>query len=401
MTITFDLRTKTFAPPRNAFRLFPGDGYRFYDIMCEHSVVFLDAPMMSLPGRHGYPETHSTLLELARAEIASHPRFSIDDERYLELPSLHDNTPPSFGVIPVSSTILWSQKRRQMLRWINMLHHEANIGDIVMLPSPGYIKIKDGTYAEVQTLVGEITSNSFRWFPPHDSAFHSKNYIARQVEWRGGIKEHELGKTTTKLLRTQNAMLKVNSRDFPLVLGRAYGNALVDDDCYARFSTSSDSFTSFYNFHFHALCMAVVAALSDDGQHNGLFDNDKHIYEILSGFSPSDDLFPEIIINIQSPGDAIFKSKKTLIALVFSSLVAASDAVGTDLFDASGLRETQLINSTDTLPPECLPTIDMQKKKTLDIIGMERWRQLCQGLAMVPAGHGLRPEVKVTRDGSQ
>lgn len=68
MGIVIDIKTRVFDEDDAAYRLFPGQGYRYFREMKDNSIVFLDNPGIPLPGDNGYEKTPDMLEHIARSE---------------------------------------------------------------------------------------------------------------------------------------------------------------------------------------------------------------------------------------------------------------------------------------------------------------------------------------------
>ncbi len=293
-----------------------------------------------------------------------------------------------------SDLFSWSKRRKQMLRWLNSLHHEAKTRDLIIVPSRGYTTDNQGHFVEMNTLIGEIAGRNRRWFPQSTSRFYPRSYIVRDVRWITTINEFEMHKQTVVSLRTQNAIIPLDPAHLYPVLGEAYQNVSIGDEYFSRFLTSGSAFDANESFHFQAFCMAVVAALSEREEVTDLFTDGKSIYDIAASVSQSDAIIPEQITNIRSPGYTMLRSKN-LSPLVIAVLFSLALGVGSELYAKDGPKQINVINSLERSEETCNPDVEEAVMKTLRIMGIDRWREACKAAIIANDDQGLQPAAKV------
>lgn len=148
MSIVVDIKTRVFDDTDVAYRLFPGQGYRHYQIMKNNSVVFLDNPGIPLPSADGYAKDDDLLVEITKSEEKQSLIYA--DDVGLDSQPQHIDT-------KVYEDLRWGPKRDLNRGWLNALYHTAKIGDLVVVPSPGLVKNDNGDWVRSKTLVGEIS----------------------------------------------------------------------------------------------------------------------------------------------------------------------------------------------------------------------------------------------------
>ncbi|MGO4853353.1 hypothetical protein [Phaeovulum sp. W22_SRMD_FR3] len=384
MSIVIDIKTRVFDDDDVAYRLFPGQGYRHFKAMKEHSVVFLDNPGIPLPGKNGYNKDEGTLREIAKSE-GKQPLINADgDNLVAELQRVDEMD---------FANARWGAKRELNRGWMNALYHKAKIGDLVVVPSPGIIKNDEGEWQKAYTLVGEIVGNPERWERNGPPNLIAGRYIVRRVKWLAQVDEAELDPQVAIGLRTQNALTAMRARAFERVLGAAYKNIILGEEFLARFITTDAEFTAFESYHFNAFVMAVVAACRRAENGQGPFGDGVSIYDIAAEVLGQDDLVPDQESSIHSPGYMTLRGSvlvPAVMSALFALAVAAHADPALDPFGGTGTDQIVVVNSESEAFNPCDVGIDQAVKDALNIMGYPRWQQLCAAGAKANDNDGLQ-----------
>lgn len=379
MTLKIDLRAKVITEESVVWRLFPGENYKFYDVMRKYSQIFLQYYDAPFPINGKYEESDQLLQVIAKGEAQTNAAIRGDNEKISELSK--------------EEKLVWSQARKLKKGWLEGLYCNAKIGDLVLLPGPGWRKVDDDKWEMQPTLVGEITGGTKRWANNGPESYLSAKLLTREVRWLSDVKDHELPDTTIRSLRTQNALVKLRADNLDRVISAAYKNVIVKNEILTQFVTTNPEFKSTESFHFQSFVMAIVAAYEkviDDG----ILDQTKSIYDIASEISKFHELVPEQNANIHSPGYTTLKSA-TIIPLIVAALYAlASDCVAQP-FDDAGQAQVEVVASEDVMNCEPLADISADVRKTLNQIGYERWQQMCHSREAASADGGLESVAKI------
>lgn len=382
MAAVVDVKVRVFSANDKAYRVFPGSRYRHYDAMRENGVVFIDAPGIRLPAAgQPFPKDDRTRADIARSERMAAAAYRHDAaERLAELAG-EDFTRSR-----------WSKRRELTLGWLNGLYHEANIGDLVIVPAPmGAFHDAEGR----RTLVGEIIGNPVRWDRNAPEEYRRAGLLVRHVRWLEEIDERELDSRTLRSLRTQNALVSLSAEALRPVLGAAYKNVLVDGVHLARFITERDEFTSRESFHFQAFVLAVVEAYQrlDNGDRTP-FQNS--IYQIASQIPRADPFVPEQDSNIHSPGYTTLKHAKSVTFAIACLFALAIDA-NAEPFDAQRRVDVSVVNSADDRYDPCAPDgLEDEVKQIIEIMGYDRWQEMCRAAIAANEDEGFEP-ISTTR----
>ena len=305
--------------------------------MKDNSVVFLDNPGVPLPTRTGYEKDDAMLESIVRSE-----------EKQAFVHANGDNLKAELAAIDAKdvSKSRWGKKRELNLGWLNGLYHQAQIGDLVVVPSPSIIQNEVGEFIRSFTLIGEIVGEPERWTGEHARNIFLGKYLVRRVRWLAQVNELELDPKVALALRTQNALISMRAESFERVLGAAYKNIVMGDDFLARFVTQNAEFTAFENFHFNAFVMSVVAACRKVENAEKSWQDRQSIYDIAATVDRDDMLVPEQEASIHSPGWMTLRGS-VLVPAVLSALFAlALDAQAQPINqDGSGADKVSVVNS--------------------------------------------------------
>ena len=384
MSIVIDIKTRVFDDDDVAYRLFPGRGYRHFKAMKDHSVVFLDNPGIPLPGQNGYDKDDATLQAIAKSE-EKQPLINADGDNLLA--ELQQVDGKDFA------NARWGAKRELNRGWMNALYHKAKIGDLVVVPSPGIIKNDEGEWEKAYTLVGEIVGNPERWERNGPPNLIAGRYIVRRVKWLAQVHEAELDPQVAIGLRTQNALTAMRARAFERVLGAAYKNIVLGEEFLARFITTDEEFTAFESYHFNAFVMAVVAACRRVENGQGPFGDGVSIYDIAAEVLGQDHLVPDQESSIHSPGYMTLRGSilvPAVMSALFALAVAAHADPALDPFSGTGTGQIVVVNSESKAFDPCDVGIDQVVKDALNIMGYQRWQQLCEAGVKANDNNGLR-----------
>lgn len=379
MPIVIDIKTRIFDKNDKAYRLFPGQGYRYYKVMKDYSRIFLDNPGIPMPGAGGYQKDEKTLHAIVRSEVKQREVYA-GSEGLPEIVKHIDARP--------IGNVRWSKRRSLSLSWLNTLYYDASPGDLVILPSPGFIK-EGENWVFYKTLIGEIVGEPERWTQDGPLNILAGRYLVRRVKWLAEVDEADLDRDLVGTLRTQNALVAVKAQAFERALGAAYKNIVIDNEFLARFNTESADFKASESFHFGAFAMAVVAAMRQINGEGNAFSDESSIYDIAATVPSDDPYVPDQEASIHSPGYLTIRGM-FLVPVVISALFALALAPDAQLFAEERIESVEVVNSESPAYDPCEVGIEESVRRSLEIIGFNRWKQMCQAAAKSNENEGLR-----------
>ncbi|GGG77413.1 hypothetical protein GCM10011415_27890 [Salipiger pallidus] len=380
MTPLIDIQARVFGEDDSAYRVFPGGSYRHYEAMHEHGLVFLDFPAIPFPATDGFKETDDIREAIVRAELYASVVYRNSDN----VPEL---------MAEISSRDLtktrWSKRRKLALSQLNGLYNEMKIGDLVVVPAP----LNSFTKEEApRTLVGEVVSDVERWTEPTEK-YQKAALLVRRVKWLSEVDERDLDVRTLRALRTQNALVRLPADSLRPVLGAAYQNVIIDGEFLARFTTAGEDFTARESYHFQAFVLAIVEAFRAKGDAEAA-ELAESIYAIAASVRRGEATVPEQEFSIHSPGYTTLRGKS--VVFVIASLFSLALSAHAEPFDETGAARVGLENSASKRYDPCAPEgLADEVVKTLDALGMHRWKEACSAATAASEDEGFAPKASV------
>jgi hypothetical protein len=390
MASIVDLKIRQFGADDGAWRLFPGVNYRHFETMKEYGRVFLEYSDIPFPSADGFPDDETQLEVLAKGARVAALRLRGEDDAEARIQEiLQEDT----------SRLQWSPARRLANGWLTGLYHRAKIGDLVVLPGPGWRKGDGDVWEYRKSLVGEIVGPAERWRERGPQNYLSANLLVRRVNWLAEVDEADLPQEVMVTMRTQNTLVRLQAGNLERVLGAAYRNVLVDGEWLARFTTRNHDFKAHESFHFQAFVMAVVAAY--ERAENGGPCFEESIYEIASQVNRGLASVPEQDSSIHSPGYTTLKAFAKVPMIVAALYALASPGLA-EPFDADGNPSVGVINSESDVLDPCNPDIglDDDVRRTLEVIGHIRWQEMCRSRLAASEHEGFESIATATSDGN-
>lgn len=389
MTVTIDIKARKFTSTDQAWRLFPGTGYRHYEVMREYSRVFLEFPDLPALPAGEISRDNLSIADLARSMALASFAFRADENGEQRLQEARDAD---------YERSIWTQRRSGALGWINTLYRTASVGDIIVVPGPGYRKNAEGDLEFKPTLIGEIVGEAERWTERGPQIYTNARLMTRRVKWFPDAEEEQLSAKTALLLRTQNAFVKMPKDELEGVLGAAFKNVVTDDETLAQFITRSNDVRSYDAHQFSVFVQAVSAAMKASREGTQLAH--VSVYEIAGRLDRDLCYVVEQDANYHSPGYSTLKMAFAEAAetaknapLVIAVLFALATDVSAQPFDDNNQPDVNLRNSKSAALDPCDPEFGLEQdvRDTLAIIGHQRWQdQFCPAARAAEDHEGFR-----------
>ena len=386
-TVAFeiDIKTRAFRDSETIYRLFPGKGYRYFNVMRDNSAVFLDMPGIPFPEEGGYPKTTDTLQEMAKAdERAPKVWNSLRRKDYVEaiyelrkdLSEIDDSSPSRYS---------WSKRASMYHGWMNLLYSNMRIGDVVMIPSSQINRNVLEHRIPPSLLIGTIKSSARRLTSHSDERINAASFLSRPVSWIVEMEERDVANFISPSIRTSNVVVGLNARFLHQVISSAYLNVNIGNEYLSRFTTKSAEFMAYRNYHFSAFAMAVSAAYQAAVEGNRI-RSDRSIYELAASVNPDVAVIPIQDVLIRSPGHTTLRHA-TNVTLIVSALFALAGQA-TEEYRPEDLRNLLVVNSEPTREDICDP-IKSHIDDAIRLLGYERWQQLCRAKVLASENDGL------------
>jgi hypothetical protein len=166
-----------------------------------------------------------------------------------------------------------------------------------------------------------------------------------------------------------------------------------------RFTTTDEEFTAFESYHFNAFVMAVVAACRRVESGQGPWLDGESIYDIAAEVLGQDDLVPDQESSIHSPGYMTLRGSiliPAVLSALFALAVAANADPTLDPFAGAGTNQVDVVNSESAAFDPCDVGIDVAVRDALNIMGYQRWQQMCSAGVKANDNDGLQSITTVT-----
>lgn len=378
MSATVDIKARVFGLDDQAYRLFPGNSYKHYNVMKEAGVVFLDYPGLPIPPKTGFEKDDFSKESIVRGELLASVAYRTDDHVGELMSEISKRD---------LSRSRWSKKRQLALSWINALYSDATAGTLVVVPGPLNRRGEDD---EPKTLVGEIVGAPERFNWASEPRYQRAGLLGRRVRWLNEIDERDLDYKASRALRTQNALVSLPAHTLRPVLGAAYKNVILDGEFLARFVTRRQEFTARESYHFQAFVLAVVEA---NGRYRSGSDVKlpDSIYAMAAQVSKGALGVPEQDFSIHSPGYTTLKGERVVfvVAALFSMALSATAAPFEE--DGASIAVNMINSATEAYDP-CEPEgLEDEVRETLRVMNFDRWQEACLAARAASEDEGFEP----------
>ena len=289
---------------------------------------------------------------------------------------------------------IWSQKRQMTRGWLSILYSVVRDGDLVLVPSPlRTVRDANGKLIHSYTMIGKVTSPPMRFVARADSLISAAKFLVRRVEWLPDVDERDLPYSIIKLLRTSNALISLRASTLYRAIGTAYNNSIIGNQHFARFTTSSATFTTDQNLNFSAFAMATVVAhkLTKSRELSNM--SARSVYDIAATASEWTDLVLTQDAMIHSPGYTTLQHT-TLIVIFVAALYSLASHPDASKMTPKELQEVTITNSEPSSEELC-PPLQRAMHRMMEVFPNDLWIKYCQVAKASREGAGLSPSVEV------
>jgi hypothetical protein len=334
------------------YKCFPGKAYRFYELVRDESVVFLDIL--------GLDQLDDDSTKWKRAEVIDIIQAD-RQKREADLIARGHKVRKRTGY----SATGYSRTDRRGTTFAIGLYQTAKKGDLIVVPAEGYQRdVLVGELLDAPGKVVEIKSK--------DSNGETVTYVGRRVKWLGRQPKRLFSDEMIGLLHSQTAFFDIGKRNYEAIYEIAYENFTAGDLYVASFKTTKQHFTSRDNLivsvWFEAL--AAIRDAVERGETDALQDLSFYQIALAAGASEAS----ELSININSPGEFILKSTREF-ALVAMALFTLATAHPTAAAAQTAHVEAKIVGNAST---ECLGKVDESVRRYVEALGAKGWREACK-----------------------
>jgi hypothetical protein len=365
--VEIDIRTRVWLPEERIFVLFPGKEHALYDTFANRSLVFLEVPGLVLePGKQ--PKDH--------ADYAARLKLS-DDIRVWFDKAMPLNENPSRDLADYKDAQI-GKRRALLASQVGTLYGEIKTGDLIVVPGKNYF---------ADTLIGEVVDEPLKYTTAEVPDYPGEKVIARRVRWAARVPKWRFSPDMIRRLQLPNPLTLLEKSLWDEVLRVAYENYVYDGRFNARFLTTKADFSSLdsLNIEFLLSLVGAVEAKSDLGGEG----NVSTIDAALDLLAQHMEYAPELVININSPGDISAYSKK-IVPLVAAAMLALALSPQS----AAAAADIHIVNSVAPAD-NCSVVVDSRVKDVINMYGYQRWQEQCRRLKGTRERTGLTTQIKV------
>lgn len=265
------------------WKCFPGQTYRFYEVVRDANAVFLD-----VRGLEELPANPAEWDDAAALKVIAADRWNRELARQQR------------GGKGVNGSAGISRQDKKVLTFLKGLLLNAKKDDLIIVPADGYRR---------DVLIGEILDN-----PGEPLIYDAKDgdatyrYIGRRVRWRARQEKREFSRDVIDSLHSQSAFHTIKRSLRDEIYELAYENFIVGDLYVATFKTTKQQFTTsdsaVVSVWFNAL--AAVYAANEDGAPTRIANQS---FSELGLLRSNEQETGELAIDIASPGSVLLQTK--------------------------------------------------------------------------------------------
>lgn len=326
------------------WKLFPGKGYKFYDLIAGSSLVFVD--VRSLGDLKGKPSewTDGAILN------------AISTDRVKRSVSKGGKQP---------SRLVNSQGDKANLTFLKGLLFTAKKGDLVAVPGAGYDSlVRIGKLLDEPGVLKTVDGLDDRSL---------QTFYGRRVKWVGEIAKRRFSKDVIAQLQSRATFFDVGRSHYEEFYNLSFDSYVYDSQFVSTFRTTKDIFTSKDNF-LTSVWFELLEVLHESSVDGEKLPAKASIYDLVIDSDIDEDVRDDLSISIQSPG--WFRLRALMQTPLVTSAIFLLAVAGTPFQAAlaSQVTATTVGHATQT----CLVEVDKSVKDYLELLGKDRWESACK-----------------------
>lgn len=379
--VKFNLATHIIPETQNIWSVFPGLGKRYLRKFISDNVIFLDIPGVALSA-NAIANT-----ELLRRHVAMSNAI------------LKWNVGGQSGSEP-SRRVGDYQVKKSATESAAL----ANVRGMFSVMKKGDLVLFAGASVYDPVNIGEITTD----FTPSNVMSHprysNEEIPFRSVRWlHTKVERRELSQELSLLLSNRRAIISIpKSLHGEEVYRIAYGDYVLGDNARYKFhgpDYANYAPTTVPGLNLISYFSAAFNAIEEDELEAFL---NLSIHDAITNYFEQDALY-SFEIDFASPGGYILHAKKAVLPLFVAVMIAASGnpALSLDELKSAGITNSVSIavpSVTATEQPsaasQCVLDIKEKYAAMMEVMGANRWKELCKLNAEAKDGVGLRVNVK-------
>jgi hypothetical protein len=354
--IEVELSAYALPDDHQVFKCFPGEGYKFYDVVERESVAFLDIRGLD--------------------ELPPNPAAWSDEELQKAIEwDLVTKGPSRRG--------RGKRRRRSGLikrneNFVKGLLLEVRKGALIVVPPPGYRR---------DVLIGEVLDE-----PGHPARVEARDrdftyiYLGRKVRWLARVEKRLLRRELLDRLHTAQAFFAVGDSMHEDVYSVAYENYVWRGNFVATFHTAKENFTSADNL-ISSIWFNGLAAV---GQGVMAIAPDSFVDAALSGAGGPEN---QLELNINSPGTILVRSLGPF-ALAAMAMLPLSAGEAQQVADGQARITLKAVGGSD---PACQIQVEAAVADYVRSLGPELLLEACEYGRKTREGATLRAKVHLKK----
>lgn len=355
--VKVDLCARILPDDHKCYFVFPGRGYKYFDLMMENGVVFVDLPNLprELFFKGDAEEDKIEREQLIRDGVVR----SILYRRWI-----HVADSISFEEYYADNYERASQQSRTISSYIGFLNNiylKIAKGSLFILPAPGMSgDVMIGEFLEESSVVENIESPEFP----------NLVYTVRRVKWLRRIEKYKLNGEILRRLASPNPVRLIEQGLYKYIYDMAYGQYKYRDHYCIRIDTDSVAFGFSDNLILNLFIIDSIRHSAEVANYG--FDFGEHKFSV-GNIERLEGLL-EQRITINSPGSIII-SAKNVIPFIIAVQFATCSVVAAD----SAVPDVVITNSiqNDDVAKSCSIGLEEEVRAGMRMAGYDDWRDRC------------------------
>ncbi len=268
---------------------------------------------------------------------------------------------------------------------LNGYFSRAKQGDLVIVPPQSVFS---------NALIGELLDGPTDFSVTQVPLWGDEAVPSREVKWLATVPRGDFSLDLQRRFPSPNAFRVLDADARTEVYRIAYGNYSFDGSFSSRFDVTSADFSTKNDYYLQQIFTSIAAIC-------------QHIesgYPLPTGIaSQSWDPFialltdhayiPSLTININSPGSLALSCAR-LVPLVAAGLLALTDLGADATWHAATNDQLVIMNSDAPQRDPCTAQVEQEIREQLNLMGYERWTELCKRALELKKATGLKEKSK-------
>lgn len=338
-----DLDVSVIPDDHGVWKLFPGESYKFSQLVRDHHIAFLD-----IRGLEDLGIDPKSWDKQAALQIIAADRWTRELER--------DRTKGPQGSPAVGKT------DRRYLTYLVGLLSEARKGDLIVVPGGGYDK---------DVLIGQILDEPGEGSFTNPIGESQSRYPGRRVKWLPTQQKRHFSTELIRLIHSSTAFHTIGTNRREEIYRLAFRNFVLGDNFTATFDTKKQHFSTSDSAIISAWFNGLAAVRDAVELGETLREDTFWELALLHAQSAEEG---ELSININSPGQFILKSVGVFALVVMALTATAGEVSAKEIVSNPPTVTLQTIGSADS---SCALKVDAAIASYVSTLTYKRTVQAC------------------------